>query len=86
MRGQAEAELSESLLIVNVSTKYTMAAPSTEVVTEMQLLLTALRVELKEWEKLFAAAHEGRKPGREDIKRCPEIGLSLHCSASSIAD
>ncbi|KAL8700303.1 MAG: hypothetical protein Q9201_005522 [Fulgogasparrea decipioides] len=32
-----------------------------------------LRLELKEWEKSFAAAHNGRKAGREDIKQHPEI-------------
>lgn len=54
----------------------TMATHSTEIVTETQLILTALRRELKKWEKSFAATHEGRKPGREDIKQCPEIGIS----------
>lgn len=34
-----------------------------------------LRLELKEWEKAFAAAHGGRKAGREDIKEHPEIGI-----------
>lgn len=34
-----------------------------------------LRLELKAWEKEFAAAHQGRKAGREDIKRNPEIGI-----------
>lgn len=46
----------------------------TEVVTEAQVLSTVLRQELKEWEKSFATAHKGRKPGREDIKQCPKIG------------
>ncbi|KAL8840230.1 MAG: hypothetical protein Q9170_001437 [Blastenia crenularia] len=32
-----------------------------------------LRLELKEWEKTFAAANEGKKAGREDIKQNPEI-------------
>ncbi|KAL8854039.1 MAG: hypothetical protein Q9221_001162 [Calogaya cf. arnoldii] len=32
-----------------------------------------LRLELKEWEKSFAAANGGRKAGREDIKQHPEI-------------
>ena len=36
-----------------------------------------LRLELKEWEKGFAAANGGRKAGREDIKKEPEIGISL---------
>lgn len=33
-----------------------------------------MRLELKEWEQSFAAAHQGRKAGREDIKQHPEIG------------
>ncbi|KAL8936396.1 MAG: hypothetical protein Q9216_004955 [Gyalolechia sp. 2 TL-2023] len=33
-----------------------------------------LRLELKEWEKTFAAANGGRKAGREDIKRNADIG------------
>ncbi|GAD99392.1 hypothetical protein NFIA_068050 [Paecilomyces variotii No. 5] len=34
---------------------------------------TALRAELKEWERTFAAANGGKKAGREDIKQNPEI-------------
>ncbi|KAL4936382.1 DNA replication/checkpoint protein [Aspergillus oleicola] len=34
---------------------------------------TALRAELKEWERAFAAANEGRKAGRGDIKNNPGI-------------
>lgn len=34
----------------------------------------AVRKELKEWEKEFAAANGGRKAGREDIKQNPHIG------------
>lgn len=37
-----------------------------------------LRIELKGWEKSFAAANGGRKAGREDIKQHPEIG-TLTC-------
>ena len=37
--------------------------------------LLNLRKELKEWERAFSAAHEGRKAGREDIKQHPDIGL-----------
>ncbi|KAJ0426285.1 DNA replication/checkpoint protein [Aspergillus carlsbadensis] len=33
----------------------------------------ALRAELKEWERGFAAANGGRKAGRNDIKQVPEI-------------
>jgi len=32
-----------------------------------------LRAQLKEWEKLFADTNSSRKPGKEDIKRNPEI-------------
>ncbi|EPS26806.1 hypothetical protein PDE_01745 [Penicillium oxalicum 114-2] len=32
-----------------------------------------LRAELKAWEKAFAATHQGRKAGREDIKQHPDI-------------
>lgn len=37
----------------------------------------SLRLELKEWEQSFAATHQGRKAGREDIKQYPEIGQKL---------
>ena len=37
--------------------------------------LLKLRKELKEWERAFSVAHEGRKAGREDIKQHPDIGL-----------
>ena len=33
-----------------------------------------LRAELKLWEKKFAAANNGQKASREDIKKNPEIG------------
>lgn len=33
-----------------------------------------LKLELKQWEKAFAAANGGRKAGREDIKQYPHIG------------
>ena len=47
-----------------------------------------LRAELKVWEKTFADANGGRKAGREDIKRHPDIGILVplieaspaHCS------
>ena len=41
---------------------------------EDQLLVKKLRLDLKEWEQSFAATHQGRKAGREDIKQHPEIG------------
>jgi hypothetical protein len=34
-----------------------------------------VRAELKEWERAFAAANEGRKADRSDIKKAPEIGV-----------
>ena len=39
-----------------------------------QIQTEKVRAELKSWEKSFAAANEGRKAGREDIKKNPEIG------------
>ena len=33
-----------------------------------------LRAELKEWERGFSAANDGRKAGREDIKKDAAIG------------
>jgi hypothetical protein len=46
-----------------------------------------LRLELKAWEKNFAIAHNGRKASREDIKKNPDIGISLNSSyASTNAD
>ncbi|KAF2273917.1 uncharacterized protein EI97DRAFT_382413 [Westerdykella ornata] len=36
--------------------------------SELETRCNALRLELKAWEKAFAAEHEGRKAGREDIK------------------
>jgi len=36
-----------------------------------------LRLELKVWEKEFAAANEGQKASRDDIKKNPEIGRLL---------
>ncbi|KAL4960806.1 protein sld2 [Aspergillus stella-maris] len=45
----------------------TVAAP------EIASHATALRAELKEWERAFAAANDGRRAGRADIKNNPEI-------------
>lgn len=49
--------------------------------TENDDLAKGLRLELKEWEQSFAAAHQGRKAGREDIKQHPEIGQSSPSAA-----
>lgn len=38
---------------------------------------TDIRVQLKQWENDFAKDHHGKKPGRDDIKGNPEIGMSL---------
>lgn len=40
-------------------------------------MVLALRLELKEWEREFAESNDGRKPGREDIKKNPTIGKHL---------
>lgn len=34
-----------------------------------------LRTELKAWESEWAQAHGGSKPGRQDIKDNPDIGM-----------
>ncbi|KAL9615549.1 MAG: hypothetical protein Q9167_000062 [Letrouitia subvulpina] len=39
-----------------------------------------LRLELKQWEKAFAAANGGRRATREDIKQHPHIGLYRYIS------
>jgi len=36
----------------------------------------SLRIELKSWEKIFAAANEGKKASRDDIKENSEIGAA----------
>ena len=38
---------------------------------------TALRIELKQWEKHFTTSHNGRKPGRDDIKGDAQIGTHI---------
>jgi hypothetical protein len=43
--------------------------------SNLESQLSSLRVELKEWEHAFALKSGAQKPGREDIKRDPEIGL-----------
>lgn len=40
----------------------------------------ALRQELKDWEREFAAGNNGQKAGREDIKQNSHIGMSLYYS------
>ena len=47
------------------------------IATDNDNLAKELRLELKKWEKSYAAAHQGRKVGREDIKQYPEIGQKL---------
>lgn len=41
--------------------------------TDLEQRCNALRHDLKTWEKKFAAAHDGRKAGRVDIKANAEI-------------
>jgi len=45
---------------------------------ELEQRSAELRSKLKDWERAFAAAHNGRKAAREDIKQHPEIGWRLH--------
>lgn len=45
--------------------------------SELEKQSLTLRGELKKWEKGFAAANEGRKAGREEIKQNPSIGTNL---------
>lgn len=58
--------------------------------SEIVALSGSLRAELKEWERAFAAANEGRKAERNDIKQAPEIGISTPgsdlCFVLAIAD
>lgn len=44
--------------------------------SQIQEQANNLRQELKEWEKSFAAANQGRKAGRDDIKAHPTIGTT----------
>ena len=53
-----------------------MSIPGTPKAPRSDDILYTLKVELKEWEKAFAAAHGGRKAGREDIKQHPDIGIT----------
>jgi hypothetical protein len=50
---------------------------SSAAASEIAANAAALRAELKEWERGFAAANGGRKAGRNDIKQVPEIGMSI---------
>lgn len=51
-----------------------MTTASTNTPPHIDAELSKLRLELKAWEQAFAAAHQGRKAARHDIKQCPEIG------------
>jgi hypothetical protein len=44
-----------------------------------------LKVELKVWEREFAAANNGTKASREDIKNNPEIGKELISSSPRLS-
>ncbi|KAL4988260.1 DNA replication regulator sld2 [Aspergillus falconensis] len=46
---------------------------ATVAVSEITTQAATLRAELKEWERGFAAANGGKKAGRGDIKKVPEI-------------
>lgn len=49
---------------------------------ELQDQCATLRLELKAWEKDFAADNAGRKAGREDIKANADIGGALSTRAA----
>lgn len=53
-----------------------MSIPETPKAAKSSDTSNRLKVELKEWEKAFAAAHSGRRAGREDIKQHPDIGMT----------
>jgi hypothetical protein len=50
-------------------------APPTDATPDADI--EGLRAELKAWEKSFAQTHDGKKPGRADIKAEPSIGRRL---------
>lgn len=43
---------------------------------------TELRASLKKWESDWAGGHNGSKPGRQDIKDNPEIGMATKSSTA----
>ena len=49
-------------------------------ITELEQRCNALRNDLKAWEKQFAAQHNGKKAGREDIKADAVICMHATCS------
>lgn len=53
------------------------ALPKTMIESEkasLEAQSQALRAELKTWETSWANSHDGKKPGRDDIKRNADIG------------
>jgi DNA replication regulator SLD2 len=42
--------------------------------TKYTVKSTELRADLKRWETDWAQSHDGKKPGRDDIKRNVDIG------------
>ena len=53
-----------------------MSIPETPKAAKSSDTSNRLKIELKEWEKAFAATHGGRKAGREDIKQHADIGMT----------
>lgn len=47
-------------------------------ITELEQRCTALRSDLKAWEKQFAAQNNGKKAGREDIKA--DAAICMHAT------
>lgn len=50
-------------------------------ITELEQRCKTLRNDLKAWEKQFAAQHNGKKAGREDIKA--DTVICMHATGSS---
>jgi hypothetical protein len=67
----------EDLILANSPpNSFNMEAEEREKLIERS---NALRQELKTWEREFAAANNGQKAAREDIKQNPEIGIASPC-------
>jgi DNA replication regulator SLD2 len=45
---------------------------------ELESQSQLIRSELKAWESQWSSTHDGKKPGREDIKNNPDIGKCLN--------
>jgi len=62
----------------------TMLTTDENTMPQIQEQANHLRQELKEWEKSFAAANQGRKAERDDIKAHPTIGTAPEIFSPSV--